>query len=168
MSRPALYQYFRNKGDIFASAFTALIDDTVDRSLAALDQPTSTAERLDEALQRFEGDLWEQMAASAHSDEILSAKHDHAAEAVAASFARFWTGIAAHLVAIDAGNTHEDPPARRQGWVDVLHLGPRGLKTDGTVRRHLPEPPPQPCNRGRGGHRRVDRCEVGPGASPLP
>ena len=34
MSRPALYQYFRNKGDIYASAFVALFNDHVDLALA--------------------------------------------------------------------------------------------------------------------------------------
>ena len=35
MSRPALYQYFRNKGDIFSSAFVALFNDHADRALRA-------------------------------------------------------------------------------------------------------------------------------------
>ena len=80
MSRPALYQYFRNKSDIFASAFVALFDDHVDRALQALDDEGTTAERLDGFLQRFEGDLWEQMAASEHSEEIMSAKTADTAE----------------------------------------------------------------------------------------
>ena len=36
MSRPALYQYFQNKGDIFACAFAALVEQAGDRALAAL------------------------------------------------------------------------------------------------------------------------------------
>ena len=75
MSRPALYQYFANKRDIFASAFAAVIDESVDHSLAALKAAGSVAEQLDGFLQRFDGDLWEVMAASAHSDEILHAKN---------------------------------------------------------------------------------------------
>ena len=75
MSRPALYQYFRNKEDIFASAFIHLFDVQVERALAGLAEPGSTAEQLDAFLQRFEGDLWERMFASAHSDEILNAKY---------------------------------------------------------------------------------------------
>ncbi len=34
--RPALYHYFENKGDIFACAFTALVEDSADSALAAL------------------------------------------------------------------------------------------------------------------------------------
>ena len=45
------------------------------------DRRDECADALDGYLQRFEGDLWEQMAASAHSEEIMSAKSaDTAAE----------------------------------------------------------------------------------------
>ena len=65
MSRPALYQYFRNKADIYESAFVALFDEHVERALAALAEPGTTAERLDGFLQRYEGDLWQLLVASA-------------------------------------------------------------------------------------------------------
>ena len=54
MSRPALYQYFRNKGDIYASAFVALFNDHVDSALQALNNDGTNAQRLDGFLQRFE------------------------------------------------------------------------------------------------------------------
>ncbi len=124
LSRPALYQYFQNKGDIFASAFSALIDDCVDRALAALAQPGSIAEQLDGYLQRFDGDLWERMAASPHSQEILAAKYEHAAEVFTTAGARLRKGLHAHLRALGA------PTARRNEWIDVLELSPKGFKTD--------------------------------------
>ena len=57
VSRPALYQYFSNKGDIFVSAFVALYDDRADVALAALDINGPLAERLDGFLRATAGRL---------------------------------------------------------------------------------------------------------------
>jgi AcrR family transcriptional regulator len=124
MSRPALYQYFRNKGDVFGSAFAALIDDSVDRALGALRATVPLDEQLDGFLQRFDGDLWEQMAASPHSQELLDAKYAHAAEASARALARLHRGLVAHLRGTGADR------GRRDGWVELLELSPRGFKLD--------------------------------------
>lgn len=124
MSRPALYQYFDNKRDIFASAFAALLDDAADRALAALGAAGSWAERLDQFLQRFDGDLFEQMAASPHSLELLHAKYEHAADAWVGGMQRLHTGLAAQLRRTGA-------PKRRQAeWAELLELSPRGFKLD--------------------------------------
>lgn len=124
MSRPALYLYFKNKQDVFASAFAALLDDAVDRALAALDGPGSTAEQLDGFLQRFDGDLWEQMAASPHSDELIDAKYRHAADSTAGALDRLHRGLVARLRRTGADR------ATRAGWVEVLELSPKGFKLD--------------------------------------
>ena len=87
ISRPALYQYFDNKDDVFASAFVALFDAHVDRALEAFGQPVSLSARLDLLLQRFDGDLWERLAASPYADEITSAKSDEVNAAVCPSSA---------------------------------------------------------------------------------
>lgn len=130
MSRPALYQYFQNKGDIFASAFTALIDDAVDRSLAALEAPGTVAEQLDGFLQRFDGDLWERTSASPHSDEILNAKSAHAAEGVAIAYARHRAGLAGYLRQVGPGGRARAVEEQRTAWADLLALSPKGFKSD--------------------------------------
>jgi AcrR family transcriptional regulator len=129
MSRPALYQYFRNKVDIFASAFVALFDDHVDLALEALDVDGSNADRLDGFLQRFEGDLWEQMAASAHSEEIMSAKSADTAEEIQHVVARLRSGLAVFLARAAPGRSRT-AIARRAEWAEVLELSPKGFKFD--------------------------------------
>ena len=129
MSRPALYQYFRNKSDIYASAFVALFDDHVDLSLEALAVDGSTADRLDGYLQRFEGDLWEQMAASKHSEEIMSAKSEDTAEEIQQVVARLRNGLAEFLEQATPGRS-QAVAARRAEWAEVLALSPKGFKFD--------------------------------------
>ncbi len=125
MSRPGLYQYFKNKGDIFASAFVALLDDAADAALAELARDVAIADRLDGFLQRFEGDLWETMSASPYADEIMSAKTEHAAEGALAVIARLQAGLTSFLE--DESNVDA---ATRESWIDLVRLSPRGFKLD--------------------------------------
>jgi AcrR family transcriptional regulator len=128
-SRPALYQYFRNKGDIFASAFIALFEGQVELALAALKSPGSTADQLNGVLQRFEGDLWELMAASEHSDEIMSAKNEHTQEAVWLIVGRLRNGLAASRESKSSGQSAA-ARRRRDEWAEILELSPKGFKID--------------------------------------
>lgn len=140
VSRPALYQYFENKGDIFASAFVALFDDHADLALAALQADGSNADRLDGFLQRFEGDLWERMAASAHSEEIMSAKSADLVEDIQHVIERLGNGLAAFLASQAPGRSRA-AIERRAEWAEVLQLSPKGFKFDtpsvATYRRRL-------------------------------
>jgi len=129
MSRPALYQYFRNKEDIFASAFVHLFEDQVDQAIAALHQRGTVAEQLDGFLQRYEGDLWERMAASPHSDEIMSVKNAGIVASIDGVVSRLWDEMAGYLATVSAGRSRAAVD-RRAGWVEVLKLSPKGFKFD--------------------------------------
>lgn len=97
MSRPALYQYFENKGDIFACDFTALVEGSADSALAALENPGSVAEQLEGFLQDFSGAFWERTAASPYVNELLSAKSAFAPQAVGAVMVRIRRDLERYL-----------------------------------------------------------------------
>ncbi len=107
----------------------ALFNDHVDRALQALDDDGTNAQRLDGFLQRFEGDLWEQMAASEHSEEIMSAKTADTAEEIHHVVARLRGGLAAFLAKADPGRS-QAASVRRAEWAEVLELSPKGFKFD--------------------------------------
>lgn len=125
MSRPALYQYFKNKGDIFASAMTAVLEGAVDSSLAALTQPGTVADQLDGFLQRFDGDLWEATNASPLGEELTSAKTDYAPKAFSDAANRLEEGLRRYLA--DLGAADSD---RTDEWAEMLRLSPKGFKYD--------------------------------------
>ena len=129
VSRPALYQYFADKDEIFASAFVGLFEQLVDAALLALEEPGTTADRLDRFLQRYEGDLFERMSASTHVDEIVGAKNEQVAVAAAAVVSRLDEGLEAFLASVSPGRSSA-ARARRAGWVELLRLAPKGLRFD--------------------------------------
>ena len=129
MSRPALYQYFRNKRDIFASAFVSLFDDHVDRALQALHGDGTTAQRLEGLLQCFEGDLWELMAASEHSEEIMNAKTAGTTEEIQRVIVRLRSGVATFLAEAYPGRS-QAAKDRRAEWAEILEFSPKGFKFD--------------------------------------
>lgn len=129
MSRPALYQYFDNKRDIFASAFVALFEDHVDRALEALNGDGTTVQRLEGFLQRFEGDLWELMEASEHSEEIMGAKTADTTEEIQRVIARLRSGVEAFLAGAYPGRS-KAAESRRAEWAEILEFSPKGFKVD--------------------------------------
>ena len=129
VSRPALYQYFANKDEIFASAFVALFHGHIERALAELDSEAPIADQLDGFLQRFVGDLWERMAASEHADEIERAKTGDLALAIGKLLAELWRELDTHLAKLAPGSS-KAAVARRRGWSDLMQYASRGLRAD--------------------------------------
>lgn len=129
VSRPALYQYFTNKEDIFAAAFAGVFEERVDQAVAALESAGSTQEALTAMLQRYEGDLWELIAGSPHHQELLQAKSVAVAAAVGVEVQRLWSTVGDYL-GNQAPGAGAAQVARRSEWLDVLRGSPAGLKFD--------------------------------------
>lgn len=129
VSRPALYQYFADKDDVFASAFASVFEERVDAALAALSVDGSTATTLDAVLQRYEGDLWELTSASPHNEELIAAKSGAVVVAVHLEIDRLWSAVAAWLARRHPGSSAARQ-RRRAGWMDVLRWSPGGMRSD--------------------------------------
>lgn len=124
VSRPALYQYFRDRSDLFAAAFRLLLEESTDAALAALVAEGEFETQLDGFLQRLFGDAYEALAAAPCGDELLDAKHQFAAEAATAAIGRAHDGLGAHL------HAHAHSNAARDRTFELLTLAPAGLKQD--------------------------------------
>ena len=125
VSRPALYQYFDDRADLFRAAFDALLQDSTDAALAALEADGTVADRLDGYLQRANGDAYEVLASTPHGDELMEARHEFAADVAASALDRAHRGLRAFLRSHTAADG-----ATLATVVDLLTLSPTGLKGD--------------------------------------
>lgn len=129
VSRPALYQYFSDKDDIFASAFASVFEERVDAALAGIEADGGVFDVLDALLQRYEGDLWELTASAAHNEELMAAKSPAVAAAVGVEVDRLWRAVDRWLADRHPGNSAAVRD-RRSGWLDVLRWSPGGMRGD--------------------------------------
>jgi len=127
VSRPALYQYFSDKEDVFAAAFAGVFEARVDAALAALHATADLHGALEGMLQRYDGDLWEMIASSAHHDELMQAKSLAVAEAVGIEVQRLWSNVGRFLAEQAPGRSNHK---RRTEWLDMLRGSPVGLRFD--------------------------------------
>ena len=125
VSRPALYQYFENRADVFRSAFQALLEDATDAALAALQADGAVADRLDGYLQRASGDGYETLAATPFGAELMEARHEFAADVASGAVDRARRGLRAFLDSATSADRRT-----RSDVVDMLSLSPAGLKGD--------------------------------------
>lgn len=97
VSRPALYQYFTDRADLFAAAFRLFVEENTTAALNALDADVPLAEQIDGYLQRLHGDPYAALAATAYGDEIIDAHHQFAAGAIGDAVKRAQAGLRKHL-----------------------------------------------------------------------
>lgn len=121
MSRPALYQHYGNKEEIFRAMLERIFDEAADRAIASLNADTDLATRLDGFLQRWSGDLVESMRTTEHGNDLVEAKAGHAKPVVDAANRRVRKALTARL-----SEVADDPTPS----VDLLLLSPMGLKYD--------------------------------------
>lgn len=125
VSRPALYQYFTDRADLFAAAFSLLLNENTDAALDALSANVSLAHQLDGYLQRLTGDAYATLASTDHGEELMEARHQFAAEAAASAIKRANDGLRKHL----QNQTNADR-GTRTGVLELLTLSLAGLKQD--------------------------------------
>ena len=119
MSRPGLYQYFDDKEHILVEVLVRALGEAADAAIAELDGPGELGEQLDAFLQRWFGDLAEQLRSTSHGADLIEAKSGRAKPTVDAITARVRRAAGRRLRA--AGAPH---------LVDLLMLSPGGLKLD--------------------------------------
>ncbi len=125
LSRPALYQHFENREDIFRSALGQILGDANAAALEALSGPGDLADRFDGYLQRCRGDVIGPLLGSAHGDELLEARGADAQDVADTAHADRQRALDIVLSEITDGDIDL---ARRAA--ELLELGSLGLKHD--------------------------------------
>lgn len=123
VSRPALYQYFDDRADLFRAAFDAVLQDSANAALAALAAAGTVADRLDGYLQRAHGDGYESLSTTPFGEELMEASYEFAADVAESAFARTREGLRTFVT---SQTSLEDPNT----VIELLLLSPAGLKGD--------------------------------------
>lgn len=122
MSRPALYQHYDNKEDVFQAMLARLLDTAADQAMAALESEPTLEAQLDGFLQRWFGDLSHQLRKTEHGSDLIEAKASYAKPVFETVNKRVADAVAAHLQAVN--------PERAATLTELLLLSPLGLKYD--------------------------------------
>ena len=125
VSRPALYQWFDNREDVFRAAMQLVLDHAADAAVAALLEADTVAAALSGWLRRGYGDGYARLAATPHGEELLEAHHAFATDVSEQANARMANGLERYLrdqCAVD-DNTVDSA-------LQLLLLAPAGLKAD--------------------------------------
>lgn len=122
MSRPALYQHYANKEEIFRAMLESILEQAVTNALAALAGHASLADQLDAFAQRWTGDMTETFRSTEHGADLIEAKAGHAKPVVDAANKRLNDGLTVHLDAVAKGRGRE--------LAELLILSSIGLKYD--------------------------------------
>ncbi|MGD8685112.1 MAG: helix-turn-helix domain-containing protein [Chloroflexota bacterium] len=125
VSRPALYQYFDDRADLFRAAFDAVLQDSADAAVAALQDRGTVTERLDGYLQRAYADGYEALSSTPFGAELMEARHEFAADVAEAASERTRHGLRRFVGSLPMAQTR-----MRSQVIDLLTLAPAGLKGD--------------------------------------
>lgn len=131
MSRPALYQHYRNKEDIFRSLAARHYDEAARAVAAALAGEGAVTDQLGAALAAQGGALAEAMLSSPHGLELLDAGSTVAVDIVATGEARL-RDIYADWMKREAAAGRMALPADPVAVADTITVALKGLKSAGT------------------------------------
>lgn len=125
VSRPALYQYFDNRADLFLAAFDAALQDSADAALAALQADGGVIERLDGYLQRAHADGYEALSSTPFGEELMEARHEFAAGVAESAAERTREALEDFVKSVSTVDART-----RSDVIDLLTFSPAGLKGD--------------------------------------
>lgn len=123
VSRPALYQFFDNREDVFRSVLKRVLRGANDAALAGLEADGPLAGRLDRFLQRRFGDVIELVVNMPYGAEIIEANLSVAPDIAEAATVEARAGLI-RVLRRDHGKAAVERVA------DLLQLAPYGLKGD--------------------------------------
>lgn len=130
LSRPALYQHFANREDIFRSALEQILNDANDAALEALAGPGDLATRFDGYLQRCRGDVIGPLLGSPHGEELLEARGATSQDVADRAHRTRRAALDDALLEITSGDR-----ALSASAAELLELGSLGLKHDSPTPR---------------------------------
>ncbi|WP_238365792.1 TetR/AcrR family transcriptional regulator [Mesobacterium pallidum] len=130
MSRAALYQYYRNKQDIFRSILTVYFEMAVAGLRAALEGAPDLETAFTRAFEAQGGEIMEALLSSPHGDEFIDEKASSAADVVEdgkAAMAVMMGDWLARMVADGKADAEAvgDPLACARTMLDALHAQKR-------------------------------------------
>ena len=125
VSRPALYQWFDNREDVFRAAMELVLDESADAAVASLRDADSLVDALAGWLRHGFADGYAGLADSPHGDELLEAHHAFTTDVADRASARMRSALERHLrerPGLDAADV--------DAALELLLLSPTGLKAD--------------------------------------
>lgn len=125
VSRPALYQWFENREDVFRAAMELVLDESADAAVAALEQGDDLAGALSGWLHHGFADGYARLVDSPHGAELLEAHHAFTTDVAQRASARMRSALERYLRdRPDVGTAEVDAA------LELLLLAPAGLKAD--------------------------------------
>lgn len=124
LSRPALYQHFAGREDVFRAALERILSSANQRALDALHADGSVETKFDGYLQRCRGDVIGPLLASSHGAELLETRLTEAAGVADRLHADRRRALEAFLRQRGAA------PSTVKRTTELLELAPIGLKGD--------------------------------------
>ena len=125
VSRPALYQWFDNREDMFRSVMERMLEASSRAAIAALESSDDPADALAGWLRGRYADGYERMSTTPHGAELLDAHLEHSVDVAQAADRRMHEALAGYLRRLPGATSESIDSA-----IQLLTLSPMGLKAD--------------------------------------
>ena len=131
VSRPALYQWFDDRQDVFRAAMEFMLDQAADAAVASLRDSDGLVDALAGWLRHGFADGYSRLADSPYGEELLEAHHTFTVDVAARASARMRSALEGFL------RDHPDLEAADvDAALELLLMAPAGLKADQPTPAH--------------------------------